>query len=178
MVSTQMEYKILAKLGDHIDTDVMTPGKYLTSYEPEHLASICLCDLVPDFTDKMKEGGILIAGKNFGCGSSRETAPIALKAAGVKVVIAEEFARIFYRNAFNIGLPCIVCEEIRKNADIGDVLHIDLEKGAINNLTNKKQMAGMPIPEDLLRQLMAGGVMEYLKKMLKESAAGTDEDVV
>lgn len=178
MVLTQIECKIQAKLGDHIDTDVMTPGKYLTSYEPEYLASICLRDLEPDFTDKMKEGGILVAGKNFGCGSSRETAPIALQAAGVKVVIAEEFARIFYRNAFNIGLPCIVCKGIQKKVDIGDILHIDLEKGTINNLTKRIQMEGLPIPEDLLRQLRAGGVMEYLKKLLKEGAACTDEDII
>lgn len=164
----KLEYKILTKLGDHIDTDVMTPGKYLTSYEPEYLGSICLCDLDPDFSKKMQQGGILIAGKNFGCGSSRETAPIALKAAGVKAVIAEEFARIFYRNALNIGLPCIICTEILENADVGDTLELDLLKGDIENKTRGLLLKGTPIPEELLEQFQCGGLIPYLKKILKE----------
>ena len=164
----KLTYTVKEKLGDHIDTDVMTPGKYLTAYEPEYLGSICLCDLVPGFSEKMGEGGILIAGKNFGCGSSRETAPIALKAAGTKAVIAEEFARIFYRNALNIGLPCVVSENIRENADIGDELEIDLEQGVIRNLTRGTSMKGTPIPGELMEQFQAGGLIEYMKKKLRE----------
>lgn len=164
----KLEYKILEKLGDHIDTDVMTPGKYLTSYEPEYLGSICLCDLVPDFSKKMQPGGILVAGKNFGCGSSRETAPIALKAAGVKAVIAEEFARIFYRNALNIGLPCVMCKGISEKTELGDVLEIDLTKGLIKNKTRGTILDGMSIPEELLEQFQSGGLIPYLKKTLKE----------
>ena len=164
----KLTYTVKEKLGDHIDTDVMTPGKYLTAYEPEYLGSICLCDLVPGFSEKMGEGGILIAGKNFGCGSSRETAPIALKAAGTRAVIAEEFARIFYRNALNIGLPCVVSENIRKNADIGDELEIDLEQGVIRNLTRGTSMKGTPVPEELMEQFQVGGLIEYMKKKLRE----------
>lgn len=164
----KLEYKILEKLGDHIDTDVMTPGKYLTSYEPEYLGSICLCDLVPDFSKKMQPGGILVAGKNFGCGSSRETAPIALKAAGVKAVIAEEFARIFYRNALNIGLPCVMCKDISEKTELGDVLEIDLTKGLIKNKTRGSILDGTSIPEELLEQFQSGGLIPYLKKTLKE----------
>lgn len=163
----ELEYKVLAKLGDHIDTDVMTPGKYLISYEPEYLGSICLRDFDPGFSERMAEGGIIIAGRNFGCGSSRETAPIALKAAGTRLIIAEEFARIFYRNALNIGLPCIICRDITKIAVIGDRLRIDLEQGTIWNLTQNIHMAGSPIPPDLMAQFEAGGLMEYLKKKLK-----------
>lgn len=164
----KLKYKVLAKLGDHIDTDVMTPGKYLTSYEPEYLGSICLCDLDPDFSKKMQAGGILVAGKNFGCGSSRETAPIALKAAGVRAVIAEEFARIFYRNALNIGLPCMICKGIGEKARLGDVLEIDLIQGKIKNITEDMVLEGTPIPKELLEQFQSGGLIPYLKKTLKE----------
>lgn len=169
----KLRYSVKQRLGDHIDTDVMTPGKYLTAYEPEYLGSICLCDLIPDFSKKMGEGGFVIAGKNFGCGSSRETAPIALKAAGTKAVIAEEFARIFYRNALNIGLPCIVCENICEAADVGDELEIDLEQGVIRNQSRGIQMKGTPIPEDLMEMFQAGGLIAYMKKKLEERAAGT-----
>ncbi len=178
MLQTKVRYKVLEKLGDHIDTDVMTPGKYLTSYDPEYLGSICLCDLEPDFPSKMAQGGILIAGKNFGCGSSRETAPIALKAAGTKMVIAEEFARIFYRNALNIGLPCVICKKISENTDVKDELEVDLETGRIRNLTKGTIMEGTPIPEDLRAQLSAGGLMAYLKIKLEEGAEKEDEHSV
>lgn len=171
-------YTVKEELGDHIDTDVMTPGKYLTAYEPEYLGSICLCDLIDDYSGKMGDGGILIAGKNFGCGSSRETAPIALKAAGTKAVIAEEFARIFYRNALNIGLPCIVCEGILDKAKVGDKLEIDLEKGEIINHTNGIKMSGTPIPKELMKQFQAGGLMEYIKKKLGKKGCNGNKDAV
>ncbi len=158
--------KALDKLGDHINTDVMTPGKYLTSYEPEYLGSICLIDLDPTFRDRMRPGGVLLAGVNFGCGSSRETAPIALKAAGVKLVIAKEFARIFYRNALNIGLPCIVCPSAAEECAVGDTLNVNLTSGRIENLTNGKHYTGDGIPAELLEQFEAGGLIPYLRKTL------------
>lgn len=160
--------KALDKLGDHIDTDVMTPGKYLTSYEPEYLGSICLIDLDPGFRDRMRPGGILLAGVNFGCGSSRETAPIAIKASGVKLVIAKEFARIFYRNALNIGLPCIVCPEAADACNVGDDLEVDLTTGSINNLTTGQSYQGEGIPEDLLEQFEAGGLIPWLKQKYRK----------
>ena len=166
MPETILSCRVLDKLGDHIDTDVMTPGKYLSSYTPEHLASICLIDLDPGFRERMRPGGILLAGVNFGCGSSRETAPIALKAAGVRLVIAAEFARIFYRNALNIGLPCIVCPEAAKNCRIGDELEVDLTSGVIMNMTTGNRYAGEGIPPSLLEQFEAGGLIPYLKLQL------------
>ena len=159
--------KVLDKLGDHINTDVMTPGKYLTSYDPAYLGSICLIDLDPGFRDRMRPGGILIAGVNFGCGSSRETAPIALKAAGVRLVIAKEFARIFYRNALNIGLPCIVCPDAAKICEPGDDLEVDLVSGLIVNRAKGKTFRGEGIPAELLEQFEAGGLIPYLEQTLK-----------
>lgn len=165
--------KVLYQLGNHIDTDVITPGKYLTDYSPAYLGSICLKDSYPDFREKMAPGGILIAGINFGCGSSRETAPIALQAAGVKAILAEEFARIFYRNAINIGLPAIVCPGISRAARAGDELEIDMEKGIVYNRTEGIQLAGTPIPPELFGYFSAGGLINYLKlrnKKKKDSA--------
>ncbi|MBQ6396924.1 MAG: 3-isopropylmalate dehydratase small subunit [Oscillospiraceae bacterium] len=166
MAETILSCKILDRLGDHIDTDVMTPGKYLTSYTPEHLGSICLIDLDPGFRERMRPGGILLAGVNFGCGSSRETAPIALKAAGVRLVIAKEFARIFYRNALNIGLPCIVSAEAAEGCKVGDELEVDLAAGVIRDLTTNRQYAGEGIPASLLEQFEAGGLIPYLRQKL------------
>lgn len=166
MPDTILSCTILDKLGDHIDTDVMTPGKYLTSYTLEHLGSICLIDYDPAFRERMRQGGILLAGVNFGCGSSRETAPIALKAAGVRLVIAKEFARIFYRNALNIGLPCIVCSEAAEDCTVGDELEVDLVSGEITNKTTGRRYCGEGIPTTLLEQFEAGGLIPYLKLQL------------
>jgi 3-isopropylmalate/(R)-2-methylmalate dehydratase small subunit len=160
--------RVLEKLGDHINTDVMTPGKYLTSYTPEHLGSICLIDLDPTFRDRMRPGGILLAGVNFGCGSSRETAPIALKAAGVRLIIGAEFARIFYRNALNIGLPCIVCPQAAGRCQVGDDLEVDLERGTIRDLTLGEVFQGEGIPAQLLEQFAQGGLIPYLKNKIQK----------
>lgn len=154
---------LVYRLGDHINTDVMTPGKYLTSYEPEYLGSICLIDLDPAFRNIVKNGGIITAGSNFGCGSSRETAPVALKAAGVQLIIAKEFARIFYRNALNIALPCIVCPEAVDQCKLGDQLTVDLTTGKIENVSRGLSFKGSGIPAELLDQFAAGGLMSYLK---------------
>ena len=159
--------QVLEKLGDHINTDVMTPGKYLTSYTLEHLASICLIDLDPSLRERMRPGGILLAGVNFGCGSSRETAPIALKAAGVRLIIGEEFARIFYRNALNIGLPCITCPPAAKGCQVGDFLEVDLERGIIRNVTSGETFRGEGIPAQLLAQFAQGGLIPYLKNAIE-----------
>ena len=164
----KLSYSVLEKLGDHIDTDVMTPGKYLSSFEPDYLASICLKDMYPGFSDRMKVGGFVVAGKNFGCGSSRETAPIALKAAGTKAIIAEEFARIFYRNAINIGLPCVACPGIISCTDIGDQLELNLQEGIVRNTTKNIVLEGTPIPSELNEMFEAGGLIEYLKKILQQ----------
>ncbi len=166
MSNAVISEKLRYILDDHINTDVMTPGKYLTSYEPEYLGSICLIDLDPGFREKVAGGAIVTAGVNFGCGSSRETAPIALKAAGARVIIAKEFARIFYRNALNIGLPCIVCAEAVDSCALGDELEVALQTGTIVNKTTGKTFQGEGIPEELLEQFRAGGLIPYLKLTL------------
>lgn len=159
VLKNQVKYK----LGNHIDTDVITPGKYLTSYEPEYLGSICLTDVYPDFPEMLRGGGFVVGGINFGCGSSRETAPIALKACGVKAIIAEEFSRIFYRNAWNIGLPVIICEGIAANADPGDVISVFLDDGLVVNETKNVTLKCAKIPDLLMNICQAGGLIEYLK---------------
>lgn len=155
--------KVLYQLGDNIDTDLISPSKYMTAFTPEYLATICLRDAYPDFREQVAPGGIVIGGVNFGCGSSRETAPISMKETGTKVVIAEEFARIFYRSAMNIGLPCIVCKGITQAAGVGDELQIDFLTGEIRNLTTGKTLQGTPIPAELLELFEAGGLISYLK---------------
>ncbi|MBQ9826945.1 MAG: 3-isopropylmalate dehydratase small subunit [Firmicutes bacterium] len=160
--------KVLSKFGSHISTDDMTSAKYITSHEPAEVAKICMRDIDPDFPKKMAPGGVLIAEKNFGCGSSRETAAIAVKAAGTQVVIAEEFARIFYRNSFNIGMPCIECPGIHAATDLGDELEIDYAAGTIKNLTKGTEFHFVPIPEALFHQLEVGGLVPLIKDRLKE----------
>ena len=160
--------KVLSKFGSHISTDDMTSAKYITSHEPAEVAKICMRDIDPDFPKKMAPGGVLIAEKNFGCGSSRETAAIAVKAAGTQVVIAEEFARIFYRNSFNIGMPCIKCPGIHAATDLGDELEIDYAAGTIKNLTKGTEFHFVPIPEALFHQLEVGGLVPLIKDRLKE----------
>ena len=160
--------KVLSKFGSHISTDDMTSAKYITSHEPAEVAKICMRDIDPDFPTKMAPGGILIAEKNFGCGSSRETAAIAVKAAGTQVVIAEEFARIFYRNCFNIGMPAIECPGIHEACDLGDELEIDYAQGVIKNVTKGKEFHFVPIPEALFHQLEVGGLVPLIKDRLDE----------
>ncbi len=151
------------KFGDNINTDVILPGKYLELIDPKELAKHAMAGIDPDFPEKVKEGAVLIGGKNFGCGSSREQAPIALKYSGVKCVIAEYFARIFYRNCINIGLPAIECENISRNIDEEDSISIDLEKGIIRNETQDKSFKTNPIPKFLMSILQKGGLIECLK---------------
>ena len=160
--------KVLSKFGSHISTDDMTSAKYITSHEPAEVAKICMRDIDPEFPAKMAPGGVLIAATHFGCGSSRETAAIAVKAAGTQVVIAEEFARIFYRNCFNIGLPCIECPGIHSATDVGDALEIDFAAGTIKNVTKGTEFRFVPIPEDLFRQLEVGGLVPLIKDRLSQ----------
>src|SRR3972149_948049 len=134
------------KYGDNIDTDVIIPARYLNTADPAELASHCMEDIDRDFPAKVKKGDIVVGGDNFGCGSSREHAPIAIKASGVACVIAASFARIFYRNAINIGLPLLESPEAVKNTKAGDILEIDLANGKIKNLTSGKAFSAAPYP--------------------------------
>ena len=156
--------KILAELGDNVSTDDMSSAKYVVSTKPEELAKVCMKDLDPTFPEKMSQGGFLVAGKNFGCGSSREWGPVGVKACGTQCVFAEEFARIFYRNALNIGLPVIECKGINEKLHIGDEVEVNLQTGCIENKTTGEKMQGIPIPEFLLDQLEKGGLLEVLKQ--------------
>ena len=155
------------KFGKNIDTDVILPGKYLVLVDPYDLAKHALEGLDPDFPEKAKKGVIIVGGKNFGCGSSREQAPLALKYSGVKCVIAETFARIFFRNAINIGLPIIECKGISDAIDNGDELAVDFEKGTIQNLSNGKSFQVAKLPPFILEIFSDGGLIENLRRRMK-----------
>lgn len=158
---------VLRKFGDDISTDnIIQENKYMASFRPEDLAKICMRDIDPEFPQRMAPGGFLVAGKNFGCGSSREGAPISLKAAGVQAIVAEEFARIFYRNALNVCLPVIECPGVVSAIGLGDELEIDLSSGAIRNITKGSVIQGVPIPGFLLEMMRAGGLIAFLKQQL------------
>ncbi len=154
------------KFGDDVNTDEIIPARYLNTIDPAALAAHCMEDADPDFAGKVGKGDLIVAGKNFGCGSSREHAPIAIKGAGVGAVVASSFARIFYRNAFNIGLPIFESPEAARSAAAGDELEIDAGKGEIRNLTRGEIYRSAPIPpfmEDLVR---AGGLMGYVRRKI------------
>ncbi len=156
------------KFGNNIDTDVILPGKYLVLVDPCELGKHALESLDTEFVNKAKGGVVLIGGKNFGCGSSREQAPLALKYSGVKCVIAETFARIFYRNAINIGLPVIECPGISEAINTGDEIAVDLETGRIQNLTGKQTLQGTKMPPFIMEILTDGGLIEHLRKGMKK----------
>jgi 3-isopropylmalate/(R)-2-methylmalate dehydratase small subunit len=156
------------KFGNNIDTDVILPGKYLVLVDPYELAKHALEGLDPDFPDKAKGGVIIVGGKNFGCGSSREQAPLALKYSGVKCVIAESFARIFFRNAINIGLPVIECKGISAAVDNGDELTVDFQAGAIQDLSKGKSFQVAKLPPFILEILSDGGLIENLRRRMKK----------
>lgn len=151
------------KYGDDVDTDVIIPARYLTSSDPAELAKHCMEDIDANFNQKINAGDIMVAGKNFGCGSSREHAPIAIKVAGISCVIAKSFARIFYRNAINIGLPIIELGEAAGEINEGDVLRVDFDKGILNNETQQKQYQLEPFPPFIQEIMTAGGLIEYVK---------------
>lgn len=150
------------KYGDNVDTDVIIPARYLNSSDPAELATHCMEDIDKDFVKKVQKGDIIVADKNFGCGSSREHAPIAIKAAGVSCVIAETFARIFYRNAINIGLPIIECPEASRGIEAGDEVEIDFDSGVIKNLTKGTSFKGQPFPEFMQKIIQAEGLVNYI----------------
>ncbi len=152
------------KYGDNVDTDVIIPARYLNSSDPAELAKNCMEDIDPEFTKRMNKGDIIVANKNFGCGSSREHAPIAIKAAGVSCVIAETFARIFYRNSINIGLPIIECPEAAKNIDAGDEVEIDFDTGIIHDITTGHEFKGQAFPEFMQKIIEAEGLMNYINQ--------------
>lgn len=150
------------KYGDNVDTDVIIPARYLNSSDPKELATHCMEDIDKDFVKNVHVGDIIVANKNFGCGSSREHAPISIKAAGVSCVIAETFARIFYRNAINIGLPIIECKEASENIEAGDEVEIDFDSGVIVNKTKNQSYQGQAFPEFMQKIIKAEGLMNYI----------------
>ena len=152
------------KYGDHVDTDVIIPARYLASQDAKELASHCMEDIDKDFHAKVKDGDIIVAGLNFGCGSSREHAPVAIKASGISCVIAKSFARIFYRNAINIGLAILECPEAAEDISDGDSVKINFDTGVITNETKNKTYQAEPFPEFIKNMINDGGLIASLKK--------------
>lgn len=152
------------KYGDNVDTDVIIPARYLNSSDPAELAKHCMEDIDKDFIRTVNKGDIIVANKNFGCGSSREHAPIALKVAGVSCVIAETFARIFYRNSINIGLPIIECPEAAKAIEAGDEVEVDFDSGKIYDLTKKMEYQGQAFPPFMQKIIESEGLINYINK--------------
>jgi 3-isopropylmalate/(R)-2-methylmalate dehydratase small subunit len=152
------------KYGNNVDTDVIIPARYLNTSDPAELASHCMEDLDAGFVKRVQKGDIMVAGRNFGCGSSREHAPIAIKASGISCIIAETFARIFYRNAINTGLPIIECPEAAAGISEGDELDVDLDSGVITNLTKGVSYKGVPFPEFMQKIIAADGLIGYIRQ--------------
>ncbi len=152
------------KFGDNVDTDVIIPARYLNSSDPKELATHCMEDIDAEFVNKVSSGDIMVANKNFGCGSSREHAPIAIKASGVSCVIAETFARIFYRNAINIGLPIIECEEAAKAISDGDEVKVDFDSGIITDVTTGETFQGQAFPPFMQRIIDCEGLVNYINQ--------------
>ncbi|MBO5373647.1 MAG: 3-isopropylmalate dehydratase small subunit [Lachnospiraceae bacterium] len=152
------------KYGDNVDTDVIIPARYLNSSDPKELALHCMEDIDKDFVNNVKTGDIMVATKNFGCGSSREHAPIAIKAAGVSCVIAETFARIFYRNAINIGLPIVECAEAAREIEAGDEVEVDFDTGVITDKTKGTKYQGQAFPEFMQKIIACEGLVNYINQ--------------
>jgi len=155
------------KFGDNIDTDVIIPARHLTSADPEHLKEHCMEDIDITFKDRVKPGDIIVAGKNFGCGSSREHAPIAIKASGVSLVIANDFARIFYRNSINVGLPILECPEAISKISEGDEVEADFDTGIITDKTTGECFQANAFPEFIKNIMASGGLVGYTESELK-----------
>jgi 3-isopropylmalate/(R)-2-methylmalate dehydratase small subunit len=154
------------RYNDNVDTDVIIPARYLNTIDPVELAAHCMEDIDAAFVKRVKPGDLIVAGRNFGCGSSREHAPIAIKASGVACVIAQSFARIFYRNAINIGLPILECADAADGIQAGDTVAVDFDTGAITNVTRNRTFQAAPFPP-FMRDLMArGGLVNYVKTKL------------
>ena len=151
------------KFGDNIDTDVIIPARYLNAPSPEELAKHCMEDIDADFVNKVNAGDIMVGGSNFGCGSSREHAPIAIRAAGVSCVIAESFARIFYRNSINIGFPILECPQAAKEIEAGDIVSVDFKSGVITDETTGETYTSAPFPEFIDNIIKNDGLLAYIK---------------
>ncbi|MDP6671275.1 MAG: 3-isopropylmalate dehydratase small subunit [archaeon] len=156
------------KFKDNVDTDVIIPARYLNSSNPKELASHCMEDIDKDFTKKISAGDIIVAGKNFGCGSSREHAPIAIKNAGISCVVAESFARIFYRNSINMGLPIFESAEASQKISEGDELEVNAETGEIKTISKNETYKAVPMPPFIQKIIKLGGLMEYVKQETKK----------
>ena len=156
------------KYGDNVDTDVIIPARYLNSPDGNELAKHCMEDIDKEFVNKVQKGDIIVANKNFGCGSSREHAPLAIKCAGVSCVIAETFARIFYRNSINIGLPIIECPEAAKAIAAGDEVEVDFDSGVITDKTTGQSFQGQAFPEFMQKIITAGGLVNYINQKEEE----------
>ena len=156
--------------GDNIDTDVIIPARYLNLHTTEELAPHCMEDLDATFIDRVQPGDIIVAGENFGCGSSREHAPLAIKGAGVSCVVASSFARIFYRNAINVGLPILECPPAVAGAENGHQLEVDLESGQVRNLTTGETYQAQPYPPFMMEIINAGGLVPYTRQQMDSSA--------
>ena len=150
------------KYKDNVDTDVIIPARYLNSFDAQELASHAMADIDPTFATTVEKGDIIVAGQNFGCGSSREHAPLCLKTAGVKCVIAKSFARIFYRNSINIGFPIMECEEAADKIEVGDEVEVDFSTGVITNKTKNETYQSQPFPEFLQKMIDADGLVNYV----------------
>ncbi len=155
---------LVHKYGDNVDTDVIIPARHLNTQDHKELASHCMEDIDKEFVNKVKEGDIMVAGDNFGCGSSREHAPIAIKASGISCVIANTFARIFYRNSINIGLPILECPEASQKIEAGDEVSVDFNTGVITNVTKGETYQALPFPEFIKDIMAKGGLMNSLTK--------------
>lgn len=152
------------KYGNNIDTDVIIPARYLNTTSHEELASHCMEDIDKDFVNKVQKGDIMVGGANFGCGSSREHAPIAIKASGISCVIAKDFARIFYRNSINIGLPILECPAASDDIDEGDEVEVNFDTGIINNITKKREYQAVAFPPFMQEIIQSGGLVSYIGK--------------
>ena len=157
------------KFGNNIDTDAIIPARYLNTSDPDELAKHLMEDADKEFPSKVSAGDMIVAEANFGCGSSREHAPIAIKAAGIQAVVAKSFARIFYRNAFNIGLPIFESEDASGKIKEGDEIEVDADKGIIRNITKNEEYTAKPIPPFMQELISAGGLIEWTKKRIKAS---------
>ena len=151
------------KFGDNVDTDLIIPARFLNVSDEQELAKNCFVDVMPDFVEKVQAGDVIVAGKNFGCGSSREHAPLALKGAGIRVIIAKSFARIFYRNAFNIGLPLLESDEASNDLEEGDHIFVNLITGEIKDDNKAQRFSAKPIPDFMMEIIQAGGLVDYMK---------------
>jgi len=154
------------KYGADVNTDVIIPARYLNVSEPAELAKHCMEDIDKGFVSRVQPGDMIVATTNFGCGSSREHAPLCIKASGISCIIAKSFARIFFRNAINIGLPLLECSQAVDNTEAGDILEVDLSTGKVNNLTRSLEFTAKPYPDFMAELISAGGLIQYTKKRL------------